>query len=188
MKSRSLNHWTTKEFPAPLLQIRNLRLRGRAAHSQSWDQVTLTRESTLLTFLPSCGDKREQDVSEEASAYEALTGAAPCFPSRHILGCVCGPAPPSHEDSGSARTMYTVPQGRVGAPDVIPAVGPWPSPAVEMRLVIQSSVLGGGDRKEKPLPSLIPGSRGPSPACPRGSSVNVGSNRTRTWGVEGHPL
>ena len=58
-----------------------------------------------------------------ASTCEALTGAAPCFPSRNILGCVCGPVPPSDEDSGSARTTCTLPQERVGALDVIPVAG-----------------------------------------------------------------
>ena len=137
--------------------MRNLRLRGRAADSQSWGQVTLTPESTLLTFLPSSGGKREQGVSGERQ-----WGQLPAFPAA-TSWAVCSPVPPSHEDSGSAKTMDTVPQGRVGAPDVIPAVGPWPSPAVEMRPVIRSSVLGGGGRKGKPLLGLIPGSRGPPP-------------------------
>ena len=136
-----------------------------------------------------------------ASTCEALTGAAPCFPSRNILGCVCGPVPPSDEDSGSARTTCTLPQERVGALDVIPVAGGGgagrPGRAPPWRC--GHLCWAGGDRKEKPLPSLITGSRcAPRPPLPRslpsGSSVNVNSNREPRHGVwrdnlchQGHP-
>ena len=163
--------------------MRNLRLRGRAADSQSWGQVTLTPRSTLLTFLPFSGGKKEQGVSGERQQ-----GQLPAFPAA-TSWAVCGPVPPSHEDSGSAKTMDTVPRGRVGVPEVIPAVGPWPSPAVEMQQVIRSSVLGGGDRREKPLLGLIPGSHAPPPSLPSWELSECWLKlRTRTWGVEGHPL
>ena len=135
-----------------------------------------------------------------ASTCEALTGAAPCFPSRNILGCVCGPVPPSDEDSGSARTTCTLPQERVGALDVIPVAGGGRGALAEPRPGDVVICAGrGATGKKSPSPALLlEAVVHPAPPLPRslpsGSSVNVNSNREPRHGVwrdnlchQGHP-
>lgn len=134
-----------------------------------------------------------------ASAYKALTGAAPSFPSRNTLGCVCGPVAPSDEDSGSARTIRTVPRESVGAPDIIPAGGGAALAEPRPRDAAGHLCWAGPTGKKSPSPALLPEAvvstpSPPPPACPPGSSVNVDSNREPGRGVwrgnvchQGHP-
>lgn len=90
-----------------------------------------------------------------ASTYKALTWAAPSFPSRNTLGCVCGPVPPSDEDSGSARTIRTVPRERVGAPDVIPVGGGAALAMPRPRDAAGHLCWAGATGKKSPSPALL---------------------------------
>ena len=90
-----------------------------------------------------------------------------------------------------ALTTCPVPWGRVGASDLIPPVGPWPSPALERQLGHLARRCGAGEsRKERLLPALpkppptsLPEALAPNLACLRRSPANQES--TRGEGMKG---